>query len=164
MRKLILQWLYVTALASFLLGCTRESSEFALPQGNIAEGKKAFVQYQCNDCHSIADIKHSGAKVATEHMGKPSATQVLVALGGKTTRFRSQAELVTAVINPEHKISSAYARHFATKRSPMRTYNEVMTVQDLLNLIEFLQTEYDVTPPRLMYYDTRKQADTDSAG
>lgn len=162
MKFFILRLLCVVALGSYLVGCGLESSEFALPKGNAEAGKQAFVQYRCNDCHNIADIEYMGAEVGTKHLGKPSTGKLLVELGGKTSRSRSQAELVTAVINPSHKISTAYARHGATTQSPMRNYNEVMTVQDLVDIVEFLQTEYDVTPARLIHHDYSEQSRKDT--
>lgn len=138
-------------------GCQRASTEFALPRGDAAVGKQIFIEFRCNDCHSIADIQHSGAEVAVQRMGKASTEQVLVELGGTTSRFRSHAELVTAVINPSHKISTAYSRHQAVTQSPMKTYNQVLSVENVIDLVEYLQAEYDVTPPRLIYRDYSKR-------
>ena len=105
----------VALMGTVLAGCLRENTEFALPKGNVEEetGKQAFIEFRCNDCHSIADIEHTGVEVAVQSMGKATTGRVLVKLGGITPRYRSHAELVAAVVNPSHKISTAYRRHMS---------------------------------------------------
>lgn len=161
MSAVVWRLLIVVTIGAAFAGCQRENSEFALPRGNAEAGKQAFVDFRCNDCHSIADIEHTGVEVAVQHMGKPSTGRILVKLGGKTPRYRSHAELVTAVVNPSHKISAAYTRHRATTQSPMRTYNQVLSVENLIDIVEFLQAEYDVTPPRLIYRDYGRRNEGD---
>lgn len=133
-----------------MAGCTKESTGFALPQGDVAAGKRVFVELRCNDCHSISDIEYAESEVPVEYMGKKTTGKIHVVLGGKTTRYRTQGELVASVINPGHKISTSYARHLAIADSPMRTYNQVMTVQELIDLVTFLQEEYDIRTARTM--------------
>lgn len=133
-----------------MVGCTKESTGFALPQGDIAAGKRVFVELRCNDCHSISDIEYAESEVPVEYMGKKTKGTIHVVLGGKTNRYRTQGELVASVINPDHRISTSYSRHLAITDSPMGTYNQVMTVQELIDLVTFLQEEYEIRPARTM--------------
>jgi len=141
----------LAALCIALFGCSGEDTEFALPAGDAEAGRRVFVDFRCNDCHTIADIEYSGLEVAVQRMGQPAMGKVLVKLGGQTPRYRSQAELVAAVINPSHKIATSYSGHHTATQSPMRNYNDAITVTNLIDLVAFLQAEYDVTPPRLIY-------------
>jgi hypothetical protein len=73
---------------------------------------------------------------------------VMVVLGGGVTRVKSYGELVTSIINPSHRLAR---RHPAGKisqegQSLMTPYNDVMTVTQLIDLVAFLQAQYDVVP------------------
>ena len=143
---------YLVPLLATLLaqGCQRESEGFALPEGDAESGKRVFVEIRCNDCHSVSDIEYSESEVPVEYMGKQTVGKIHVKLGGKTTKYRTQGELVTSIINPSHEISLSYARNQTTTRSPMRNYNGVLTVQNLIDLVAFLQEEYDIQSARTM--------------
>ena len=86
-------------------------------------------------CHSV-----EGAEFATE--GEGGALDVR--LGGKVHRVRTYGELVTAVVNPSHNLAPAYSREVGTRDapSPMGDYNATMTVQELIDLVAFLQSTY----------------------
>jgi hypothetical protein len=129
----------VIALAS---GCTKESKGFALPEGDVESGKASFVALNCNACHSIADIKWAGED-----------KDLKLPLGGKTSRIKTYGELVTSVINPSHKISKAFSQELtdSTGHSKMKIYNDVLTVQDLVDIVTFLQTQYEVVVPERHY-------------
>ena len=119
-------------------GCVSEGSGFALPDGDAAAGKIDFVQLNCNACHSIADIEWLGNE---ENLKLP--------LGGKVPTIKTYGELLTAVINPSHKISKSLPGALVDSlgHSKMKIYNEVMTVQELVDIVTFLQAEYDVIVP-----------------
>jgi len=48
-----------------MAGCTKESTGFALPQGDVAAGKRVFVELRCNDCHSISDISMGTGEITS---------------------------------------------------------------------------------------------------
>ena len=133
-----------------LQGCTQESDGFALPEGDVVAGKQTFVALGCNGCHSVADIEYTPISAQIERLGQEVSTTVNVPLGGQTTRYRTQGDLVASVINPDHKMSRRYDRSAATSTSPMVSSNEVMTVQELINLVAFLQQEYEIKTARTM--------------
>ncbi|KAA3624611.1 MAG: cytochrome C [Bacteroidetes bacterium] len=137
-------WVFVVALLLGLLSaCNKESRGFALPEGDVVAGKANFVALNCNACHSIADIKWEGQD---EELRLP--------LGGKTERIRTYGELLTSVINPSHKISKTYEGNLVDSagQSRMKIYNDIMTVQELVDVVTFLQSEYEIVVPEENYY------------
>jgi hypothetical protein len=60
---------------------------------------------------------------------------------------------VTAIINPSHKLADGYASEVVSEEgeSNMYVYNRYMTVQELTDLVMYLQPHYDVVVPRYDY-------------
>jgi hypothetical protein len=119
-----------------------------LPAGNIEAGKQLFSSMYCTDCHSIGDIAWTGDAAK----GDPQ-----VKLGGEVTSLKSYGELVTSVINPSHKISQ---RNLVTEplttaegasKMEARCYNDIMTVQQLIDIVSFLQSRYQLVMPTNPY-------------
>ena len=132
-----------------LIACQRESRGFVLPAGDITAGKQLFVSMYCNDCHTIGDIARSPEG---ESGGAP-----MIPLGGEVTTMKAYGELVTSVINPSHKISQ---RNLAgqqltdeegASKMEARCYNDVMSVQELIDVVAFLQSEYKLVVPTNTY-------------
>lgn len=123
-----------------VIGCSQQSQGFVLPEGDIQEGKLTFVGLSCDQCHSIGDI---------EWQGEADALDLHVPIGGKVTSIKSYGELVTSVINPSHKIAKRFQQVTTTAdgQSRMENYNQVMTVEQLIDLVTFLQSEYEVEVP-----------------
>ncbi len=127
-----------------LSSCNEEGRGFALPAGDIEEGKSTYKRLSCNECHSISDIEWQGG-----------SDSLKIYLGGEISTQKSYGDLVTSIINPSHKIAQRYKQKTATEEglSKMKNYNEVMTVQELVDLVSFLQSEYKVIIPRTEYYN-----------
>ena len=127
---------------AIVVGCVPQGRGFALPPGSIDEGKAAFVQLRCNDCHSVKGIQLKG-----------NGENLNVQLGGKVTNIKTYGELVTSIINPSHRIAKHYeqVRTNQDGSSKMRNYNHVMTVQELVDIVTFLQSEYEIEPPPTYY-------------
>ena len=123
--------------------CNEQASGFALPEGDIANGKIMFEQLSCIECHSISDIEWRGG-IDSLH----------IPLGGDISIQKSYGDLVTSVINPSHKIARRYKASATTEdgQSKMAYYNEVMTVQELIDIVTFLQSEYNLKAPPSNYY------------
>lgn len=124
-----------------LAACGRQSPVgFRLPDGGAEAGREAFVELRCNSCHDVHGV-------AIEHLGGLTR----VTLGGDTTRVRTYGELVTSIINPSHKIAPPNRGEGATAEGEsLMTYaylNEVMTVQQLIDLVAFLQPTYRLVQP-----------------
>ncbi len=131
-----------------LASCDQQSRGFNLPPGDAEQGRATFILMQCNDCHSVG--------TAVPWVGENRAETIHIKLGGKTTQVRTYGDLVTSIIHPSHKLSRGMTDETATPEgeSRMRNYNEVMSVQELIDLTEFLQSEYEIWVPD--YYTYRR--------
>lgn len=131
-----------------LAGCEPDPNTgrgFSLPQGDAANGKATFVELGCNSCHSIEDI---------EQLPLTDQTLPTVKLGGSTSAMKTYGELVTSIINPSHKISKRYKQGVVSEDgdSTMRIYNDVMTVTQLVDLVTYLEANYEVIEYRRTTY------------
>ena len=117
---------------------------FSLPEGNALAGREAFVYMHCHECHTVT---------GEEFPALPLADPPFVELGGKVTRVKTYGELVTAIINPSHKLAKGYPVEMVTNNneSKMPVYNGYMTVQELIDLVAYLQPQYDVVMPAFKY-------------
>jgi sulfur-oxidizing protein SoxX len=113
---------------------------FSLPEGNSEEGKLVFLKYQCLACHRINGLEPLSALNDNPELS--------VLLGGKSTRVKTYADLLTSIINPSHKFAKGYIRNNIQVDgvSKMTIYNDVMTVTELVNLVTFLQSNYELVP------------------
>lgn len=117
----------------------KSSQGFRLPDGDIEAGRAVYVKMQCASCHAI-----EGREVLREGI-EPEMT---VPLGGMTTMVDTYGQLVTSVINPSHKIARTYRKADVSDDgvSKMRNYNDVMTVTELIDLVAFVQDQYEEFP------------------
>ena len=118
---------------------------FRLPDGNPEAGQQLFVELQCNSCHTIVDME-------VPPPAEPGPVEIM--LGGPVARVKTYGQLVSSVINPSHKISRRYDKDQVSQEgeSLMRVYNETMTVQQLIDIVAFLQVQYKVAVPEYTYY------------
>ncbi len=67
-----------------------------------------------------------------------------VRLGGEVSRIGTYGELVTSIINPSHRLAKGHATEDISDegKSLMTNYNDVLTVQQLIDLTAFLQSRY----------------------
>lgn len=117
---------------------------FSLPPGDAVAGREAFLYMHCHECHSIRDV---------ELPAVPLADPPFVELGGKVSRVKTYGELLTAIINPSHKLAQGYPVEAVSNegRSIMPNYNGFMTVQELIDIVMFLQPHYEVFVPPYEY-------------
>jgi sulfur-oxidizing protein SoxX len=136
-----------------LAGCEPNPNSgkgFSLPEGNASNGKVTFVKLGCNTCHSIADI---------EQLPSDNKQFPRVKLGGPTHSIKTYGELVTSIINPSHKILRHYNQGIVKSEdgsSKMQIYNDVMTVTQLVDLVTFLEENYEVDAYRRTAYSRYK--------
>ncbi len=130
-----------------LAGCdgerTMSERGFRLPDGDAVAGRDTFVYMHCNQCHTIR-----GEELPTIPGFEP-----FVELGGPVTYVKTYGELVTAIINPSHELAKGYPEDVVSVdgRSKMYNYNGLMTVQELTDIVMYLQPFYDVVPPEFHY-------------
>jgi mono/diheme cytochrome c family protein len=133
------------AIACGLAGCDTGptgSAGFSLPEGDPVQGAVEFSNLHCDSCHSVEGIDYSG---------EPGRD---IPLGGETTHIKTYGELVTAIINPSHRVSRARlpgARR-PPGQSPMVNYNDLMTVSQLVDLVAFVQSTYTLSEYARSHY------------
>ena len=113
---------------------------FSLPEGNVDNGRATFVELECNACHSVGDI---------EHVAGREGPDINIELGGQVTTVKTCGDLVTSVINPSHKTSRRYVNQnigAGGGELKMVVYNEIMTVQQLVDLVTYLESNYEIVP------------------
>jgi hypothetical protein len=127
-----------------LAGCAgdaRSGHGFRLPDGDPEAGRQAFTELRCHVCHTVPglDVKFQGTAAAR------------VPLGGPVTRVQGYGALVTAIINPSHrivlKVPQAPARPGEPSPMELARLNDHLTVQQLVDLVAFLQSTYQVVAP-----------------
>ncbi len=132
----------IALLLIVVSGCDPQARGFALPPGDVQRGQATFAELGCNHCHSI-DRQVEKLAGGDEN--------IHFRLGGPTTRIKTYGDLVTSIINPSHRISgfeNSPVNVTAEGDSRMLVYNEVMTVQQLVDLTTYLETTYEVARPR----------------
>jgi len=139
MKKLNL--IVLLACVLFLVACdmSGQSKGFTLPEGDARSGKIVFRSMQCTDCHTV-----NGVEFALDEFEPIMALQ----LGGTMREVYTYGELTTSIINPSHKISARFPRDELTNNglSKMPTYNEILTVAELIDLVAFLEQHYELEP------------------
>ncbi len=142
MRNAIGLVLLTTLLAGLR---TQVSARLQSAGRQLHRGRTAFVELHCNSCHEIEGLD-------LEYLGGPAH----VTLGGKTPRIQAEGELVTSIINPSHKLAPRYPEDqvaVAGQSIMSAAYlNDVMTVQQLIDLVAFLQSTYQIAPPPVPAY------------
>jgi L-cysteine S-thiosulfotransferase len=132
-----------------LLGCASPDEGFSLPVGDAQHGKEAFVALRCYDCHEVQGV---------ELPARAESKEPIVKLGGEVTRAKKYSDLVTGIINPSHRLAAGYSppENAEEVKSPMKVYNDVMTVAQLVDIVTFLQSHYQLRPyeptPYPIYY------------
>lgn len=141
MNSLAKNALGIIAVLLLTTGCNPQGREFALPPGDAGRGEVAYLELQCNSCHTRASSPSLGLE------------GIDVRLGGTVTKVDSYAALVTSIINPSHRIKRDHQEGGALPdgSSAMQTYNERMSVQQLVDLVTMLQPEYKVPLPIYPY-------------
>ncbi|MBK1879606.1 c-type cytochrome [Pelagicoccus mobilis] len=127
-----------------LAACTKTVNSphgFRLPPGNVDQGRVAFVELGCTQCHTVAADK------LDRPGGEPLMT---VKLGGGVTDVETYAELVTSIIYPSHAIKEGDSAKFKDEQGQtlMPDLTKAMTVRQMIDVTEYLQSHYTVvTPP-----------------
>ena len=118
----------------------RSPAGFRLPEGDVEQGREAVRVLKCNACHEIAGGGF------TQPVADPP---VPVRLGGQTAFVKTDGDLVTSIINPSHRLTYGNLGELTQTggESRMADYSEIMTVKQLVDIVAFLQSIYEVTPP-----------------
>jgi len=152
-KQMIIAALLVAGPVLLLSSCgdkeARMGKGFRLPEGDAEKGNLAFTELKCHQCHSVSGV---------EFPKDAEKSDVHFALGGGVRKVMTYGELVTAIIQPQHVISSEFRATLEKEKradavSPMPDYNDTMTIRQLTDLVTFLHAhytkvlpEYDVNP------------------
>lgn len=142
----MLRRLFKPALAGLcvlMCGCAsgrHSPAGFRLAEnGSIERGRQAFVDLKCHTCHEVANTD----------LPKPTVQPpVPVVLGGVILREKTDGYLAASIMNPSHAIGGQRKELvMVANQSRMPDYTETITLRQLTDLVEFLQSTYKVRPP-----------------
>jgi len=138
----LLSLIFISLCLTLMTGCGAEMKEargFSLPEGDPELGKIVYRTMECSSCHVLPDIEQSTTYEEQD---------ISVKLGGSVTRIKTYGELVTSVINPSRRIAQIYEPQNTDSEgnSAMRNYNDIMTISQLIDLVSFLQAQYELKP------------------
>jgi L-cysteine S-thiosulfotransferase len=109
------------------------SWRFVLPPGTVAAGEQVFVKMECYSCHTVAG----------KRFGDPAQNPGGIGPDLTAAHARLPREyLAESVVNFERYIAHGqYKKGYvaADGTSRMGGYNELPTVRELLDLVEFLK-------------------------
>jgi sulfur-oxidizing protein SoxX len=134
--------IFVSVASLLLIACTgctpapASGKGFTLPDGDRDRGEQTFVDLNCHHCHTVA---------ATD-LPVIDSREMAIRLGGEVSRIGTYGELVTAIINPSHRLAKGHFLEDISEdgQSLMKNYNDVMTVSQLIDIVAFLQSRYKV--------------------
>lgn len=117
---------------------------FHLPDGDVEQGRVAFVQLGCNECHSVKGVD----------LAKPAIPgPVHLELGGDVLRVKTYGQLVTSIVNPAHVASKQHLEKLsAAGPSAMPDYTNKMTVRQMVDIVAFLHSTYTKVYPTYLDY------------
>lgn len=116
--------------------------DFYFPEGDAYNGELLFTQYKCFNCHTMA-----GTEFLADEWRLTMDDGIAVELGGDTARVQTYGDLVSSIINPSHRIAQGYSPEEVMEdngESRMAYYNSVMTVQELIDIVTFLESKYEL--------------------
>lgn len=139
LRSLFISLIALCALM-YVSACDRNvpgQGDIYLPEGDAARGEMHFVSLGCVSCHNV-----TGAELPEPAEAGP----VRVRLGSRTGRRMSYGQLVTSIVNPSHRLSSRYRVDEVSEdgESLMISYNDMLTVSQLTDLVAFLKAHYEM--------------------
>jgi len=138
-------WSRVTfflVLPALLGGCDQGGINvrgFILPEGDAARGEATFVELGCTACHTVAGTE----------LEQPEDAPFNVALGGKVIRVKHYGDLLTSIVNPNHRVRPPYgqdAQAGGEVTSPMPDFTATLTVAQLIDVVAFLHGKYEKLP------------------
>ena len=98
------------------------------PGGDVERGKAAFVALGCGRCHEVAGV---------DLPGPTTRNRSVLLLGGEVSREPGDGRLAGAIIAPSGKRRDGVA---------MPHYDQQMTVRQLTDIVELLQSRYTLRP------------------
>lgn len=118
-----------------------ESQTTVIPKGSIIAGKTLFVEKGCYQCHAAGEISLPQSALAET---------LIIELGSNRHVEWTRDDFAKAIMNANHTVSPDYEKammilgdHLKAVNSPMPTFNDILTVSDLIHLTTFLDDLFD---------------------
>lgn len=108
-----------------------EPEGLALPFGDEGEGRKAFIKLKCYSCHQVY---FDGA------LPPPTASDPGPVLGDPK-RLHMKGEIMDSIVSPSRHVFSGYEQKKNGELSRMGKFGQVMTVQELVDITEYLMAQ-----------------------
>ena len=101
--------------------------QFAWPQGDPVKGREVFVKLECYSCHEVKGERFPapGGEVGPE----------LSVMGP----LHDAAYFAEAIINPTAAVEKGKGYQAADGSSKMPSYNDLVTVQEVIDLVAYLK-------------------------
>jgi mono/diheme cytochrome c family protein len=106
----------------------REDWRFTLPEGDPTRGREVFMKFECYSCHQV--VGEMFPEPGGEAVG-PELSQM--------APLHPLEYFASAVMNPGAVIREERSRA-EDSRSKMPSFNDVMTVEELIDLAAFLKS------------------------
>jgi len=137
----------VAALLSAAAACNSSrytTAGFRLPADGSAErGKHAFVELGCAGCHKVTGVELPAPTVTPD---------VPVLLGGMVDKRWSDGYLVASMVYPSAQLAPYPKESISSAgNSRMPSYEDRMSVRQVVDVVAFLQANTTVRPPMPTY-------------
>ena len=147
-------------------GSRRKVSTASVTSSGAKSGQTGLSRATVSGCVCSMKSAVKASPMTESELPDPAeAGPVRVLLGSRTGRSMSYGRLVTSIVNPSHRLSGRYRKNEISQQgeSLMTSYNDVLTVTQLTDLIAFLQKHYvKAERPSYTYHDHSNQSDDDS--
>jgi L-cysteine S-thiosulfotransferase len=128
----------IMILAAACTPARKSSAGFHLPDGDPERGKAVFVEMKCYSCHRVPGVEGLDLNARTP-----------VTLGGRVRYTPTDGQIATSIIEPSYRMAEGYRRDLieANGRSLMPDTTHAMTVRQMIDLVAFLQANYQIESP-----------------
>jgi Cytochrome c len=110
---------------------------FTWPKGDPAKGRDVFVKLECYSCHEVVGQSFPGPSVPEKVGPELSAMASL----------HEPAYFAEAIINPNATVEKGKGYEAGDGSSKMPSYNDAVTVQEVIDLVAFLRLLKPPTTP-----------------
>ena len=103
-------------------------------------GQTTFAALGCINCHQVDGVSFTATGIMQPER--------IIQLGGEQPKAKTYGQLVTAIIHPNADILKKDPQYVDPDGNTlMPDYTQMMTVQQMTDLVTFLQDHYDIMVP-----------------
>jgi len=136
---IILGVLTATGCAQDTAGPGYDVTVMMLPEGHPDAGRASFISLGCAACHGVA---------WDNDLPEPTAASPGPELGLEAVQ-PGPGGLATSIVAPSHKVPAGFKKDGEGEGSPMPDLNRIMTVQQLADVVAYLQKQGLETQARI---------------